>query len=41
MRPHQVTVDRFGALYISDEPDKIVRKIVRKSTLNSQLAAQP
>ena len=41
MRPHQVTVDRFGALYISDEPDKIVKKIVRKNTLNSQLAAQP
>jgi len=41
MRPHQVSVDRAGAIYISDEPDKIVKKIVRKGTLNSQLAAQP
>ena len=41
MRPHQVTVDRFGALYISDEPDKIVKKIVRKGALNSQLGARP
>jgi len=41
MRPHQVSVDRFGALYISDEPDKMVKKIVRKSTLNSELTGQP
>jgi len=38
MRPHQVTVDKFGALYVSSEPDKIVKKIVRKSSVSSQLA---
>jgi peptidylamidoglycolate lyase len=38
MRPHQVTVDKFGALYISSEPDKMVKKIVRKSSVSSQLA---
>ena len=37
MRPHQVTVDRFGAIYISDEPDKLVKKIVRKNTISSQI----
>lgn len=30
VRPHQVTVDRFGALYICDEPGRKIRKIVRK-----------
>jgi peptidylamidoglycolate lyase len=37
MRPHQVTVDKFGALYVSSEPDKMVKKIVRKSSVSSQL----
>jgi len=37
MRPHQVTVDRFGALYVSDEPDRMVKKIVRKSSVKTQL----
>ena len=32
MRPHQITIDRFGALYVNDEPFRIVKKIVRKST---------
>jgi peptidylamidoglycolate lyase len=31
MRPHQITIDRFGALYVNDEPFRIVKKIVRKS----------
>jgi 6-bladed beta-propeller len=29
VRPHQVTVDRFGALYICDEPGRMIRKLVR------------
>jgi len=29
VRPHQVTVDRFGAIYICDEPGRKIRKIVR------------
>jgi peptidylamidoglycolate lyase len=37
MRPHTVTVDRFGALYVSSEPDKMVKKIVRKTSVSSQL----
>jgi hypothetical protein len=37
MRPHQVTVDKFGALYVSSEPDKMVKKIVRKSSVSSRL----
>ena len=37
MRPHQVTVDKFGALYVSSEPDKMVKKIVRKTSVSSQL----
>lgn len=41
MCQHQVTVDRFDALYISDEPDKIVKKIVKKSALHSQIGARP
>ncbi len=41
MRPHTLTLDRSGAIYISDEPDKIVKKIVRKSALHSQLGVQP
>jgi hypothetical protein len=36
-----LTLDRSGAIYISDEPDKIVKKIVRKSALHSQLGVQP
>jgi sugar lactone lactonase YvrE len=41
MRPHTITVDRFGALYISDEPDRLVKKIVRKSSVSSQLSTRP
>ena len=31
LRPHAITVDPFGALYINDEPFRIVRKLVRKT----------
>ncbi len=41
MRPHTLSLDPSGAIYISDEPDRMVKKIVRKSALNSQLATHP
>jgi hypothetical protein len=28
VRPHQVTIDQFGALYICDEPRKVLKKLV-------------
>jgi peptidylamidoglycolate lyase len=31
-RPHSIAVDRAGALYVNDEPFRIVKKIVRKKT---------
>ncbi len=30
-RPHQITMDKNGAFYISDGPGKLVKKIVKKS----------
>jgi DNA-binding beta-propeller fold protein YncE len=41
MRPHQIAVDRSGAMYLIDEPFRIVKKAVKKGTLNSQLTVQP
>ena len=41
MRPHQIAVDRSGAMYLIDEPFRIVKKVVKKGSLNSQLNVQP
>jgi len=41
MRPHQIAIDHSGAMYLVDEPFRIVKKVVKKSSLNSQLTTQP
>jgi peptidylamidoglycolate lyase len=41
LRPHQLAVDPSGAVYINDGQKKVIKKAVRKSALNSQLAPQP
>jgi hypothetical protein len=34
LRPHGIAIDRFGALYVNDEPFRIVKKIVRKGAVD-------
>jgi DNA-binding beta-propeller fold protein YncE len=41
LRPHQLTVDPSGAVYINDGQKKIIKKAVRKTALNSQLTPHP
>jgi peptidylamidoglycolate lyase len=41
VRPHAITIDPFGALYVNDEPNRLVRKLVLKSTLESQRNGTP
>jgi peptidylamidoglycolate lyase len=41
MRPHQIAIDPSGALYVNDEPFRIVKKIVRKSSREPKGAGKP
>lgn len=40
MRPHQIAIDPSGALYVNDEPFRIVKKIVRKGGAESNAAGK-